>query len=127
MIFFLDMNFLLVWYLWKFSHLCLMCVHIHTCNAMFHWSHDARSLGFQFAKISLLSFNASRGLCYNISLSEYYDHWKRAWQKKASRQKKDNMCKMQTCLEFDNCNHLLNSGTWVFVTLLMGQEGEWVM
>ena len=62
---------------------------------------------------------ATTYLCLNTMIIER-EHDK----KKASRQKKDNMCKMQTCLEFDNCNHLLNSGNWVFVTLLMGQEGE---
>ena len=30
-------------------------------------------------------------------------------KKSFQTKKKDNMCKMQTCLEFDNCNHLLNS------------------
>ena len=57
-------------------------------------------VGFQFAKISLLSRSASsRGLYYTthlclITLKE----------NKKKFQTKKNMCKLQTCLEFDELN-----------------------
>ena len=48
--------------------------------------------------------DATTYLCLTTMIIER-EHDKKSFQTK----KKDNMCKMQTCLEFDNCNHLLNS------------------